>query len=87
MSSFGGIVCNRLKLQTPSHHDPWSFFNGSATLSRAAVTGLAARHYLLHCMSPKLGPKRQFLRRDHTSGVGGEADMPRQLDRRGPKAT
>jgi hypothetical protein len=28
------------------------------------------------------GPKRQFLRRNHTSEVGGEADMPRQLDRR-----
>ena len=27
------------------------------------------------------GPKRQFLRRNHTSEVGGEADMPRQLDR------
>ena len=30
----------------------------------------------------KIGPKRQFLRRNHTSEVGGEADMPRQLDRR-----
>jgi hypothetical protein len=29
-----------------------------------------------------LAPKRQFLRRNHTSEVGGEADMPRQLDRR-----
>ena len=28
------------------------------------------------------GPKRQFLRRNHTSEVGGEADTPRQLDRR-----
>jgi hypothetical protein len=27
-------------------------------------------------------PKRRFLRRNHTSEVGGEADMPRQLDRR-----
>ena len=32
-------------------------------------------------MSP-LGPKRQFLRRNHTPEVGGEADMPRQLNRR-----
>jgi hypothetical protein len=39
MSSFGGIVCNRLKLSTPSHQDRWSFFNGSAPLSRAAGTG------------------------------------------------
>ena len=28
------------------------------------------------------GPKRQFLRRNHTSEVGGEAEDARQLDRR-----
>jgi hypothetical protein len=28
------------------------------------------------------GPKRQALRRFHTSEIGGEADMPRQLNRR-----
>ena len=32
----------------------------------------------LHMSVP--GPKRQFLHRNHTSEVGGEADMPRQLD-------
>ena len=36
----------------------------------------AAGHESVH------GPKRQFLRRNHTSEVGGEADMPRQLDQR-----
>ena len=25
----------------------------------------------------EIGPKRQFLRRNHTSEVGGEADVPR----------
>jgi len=29
------------------------------------------------------GPKRRALRRYYTSGVGGEADMPRSLNRRG----
>ena len=33
---------------------------------------------LLRCMLVEIGPKRQFLRRNHTSEVGGEADMPRQ---------
>jgi hypothetical protein len=32
-------------------------------------------------MSP-CGPNRQFSRRNRTSEVGGEADMPRQLDQR-----
>jgi hypothetical protein len=35
---------------------------------------------LLRRVRPLLGPKRQFLRRNHTSEVGGEADMPRQLE-------
>ena len=32
-------------------------------------------------MSPN-GPSASSLRRNHTSEVGGEADMPRQLNRR-----
>ena len=38
---------------------------------------------LLHLLTSLRGPKRQFLRRNHTSEVGGEADMPRSLSRRG----
>ena len=37
---------------------------------------------LLRVRAAVIGPKRQFLRRNHTSEVGGEADMPRQLDQR-----
>jgi hypothetical protein len=38
--------------------------------------------YLLQCMSQQLARSVGSLRRSHTSGVEGEADMPRQLDRR-----
>ena len=49
---------------------------------RGQAQVLAPEGSLFAVRSDATGPKRQFAARNHTSEVGGEADMPTQLNRR-----